>query len=68
MDIEVLSKNVEDHETRIRILEKNDATMLEQIKGLVKELGNLTAWIKALVILMFGSLVGFVFWYIQSLK
>lgn len=65
---------VMNHEVRIADLEKRDVSLQEQISSLCKKLDMLIENIKTAtnVILSVGgifiaSLVGFVFWYIQSL-
>tara|TARA_B100000965_G_C19329698_1_gene642455 strand:+ start:344 stop:562 length:219 start_codon:yes stop_codon:yes gene_type:complete len=64
---EVISR-LDDHEKRIGNLEVNEAKMGEKIENLIEKLDNLTSWIKALVMLGAASLLGFFFWYVQSLK
>ncbi|MCT4566151.1 MAG: hemolysin XhlA family protein [Maledivibacter sp.] len=64
---EVVSR-LDDHEKRIGNLEINDAKMSEKIENLIEKLDSLTTWIKALVMLGITSLVGFFFWYVQSIK
>lgn len=59
---------LDNHENRIKDLEISDAKMGEKLDNLIKQLENLAAWIKALVILGGTSLVGFFFWYIQNIK
>ncbi|WP_432662468.1 hemolysin XhlA family protein [Wukongibacter baidiensis] len=58
---------LDDHEKRIGKLEINDAKMGEKIENLIEKLDSLTSWIKALVMLVATSFIGFFFWYIQSL-
>lgn len=58
---------LDDHEKRIGNLEINEAKMGEKIENLIEKLDSLTSWIKALVMLGATSLIGFFFWYIQSL-
>jgi predicted nuclease with TOPRIM domain len=64
---EKIDSKLENHELRIQSLEKSDVKMNEQINNLIKELSSLTSWVKALVVSIFGTLVGFIIWYIQSL-
>ena len=68
MEQKEIVETVKDHDKRLNKLEISDAAMSEQIKHLISELTNLTGWIKALILMIFGSLIGFVFWYIQTLK
>lgn len=63
---EIVNK-LENHEKRIGKLEISDAKMGEKIESLIEKLDSLTGWIKALVMLVATSFVGFFFWYIQSL-
>lgn len=59
---------LENHEIRIKDLEISDAKLGEKIDNLIKQLENLTAWIKALVMLGGTSFVGFFFWYVRNIK
>lgn len=71
MDCEKKDEVVEklsEHEYRIRELEIKEARISERIEGLISKLDNLTNWIKALVMLGLTSLIGFLLWYIQSLR
>lgn len=61
-------KDLEDHEKRIQTLEKADVQMAEQIKNLIEKMDGLMGWIKALVVVTAGGMLGFLFSYIQSLK
>jgi hypothetical protein len=63
---EIVEK-LDDHERRIVQLEINDARTGEKIQSLIEKIESLTTWIKALVMLGATSLVGFFFWYIQSI-
>ena len=56
-----------DHEKRIIALEKADAEFAIRIENLIEKIDNLTGWIKALVVSIVGTGVGFIIWYIQSL-
>jgi tetrahydromethanopterin S-methyltransferase subunit B len=63
-----------EHEKKIDDLEKSDATNTNEIKNLCKsidnqnkKMGNLTNAIWGLVVGLFLAMVGFLFWYIQSL-
>jgi len=58
---------LDNHADRIRQLELNDAKTVEKIENLIEKLEVLMTWIKALVTLGGTSLVGFFFWYIQSI-
>jgi len=56
-----------DHEKRIVALEKSDAEFAIRLQNLIEKIENLTGWIKALVVSIIGTGVGFIVWYIQSL-
>ncbi len=56
-----------DHEKRIVALEKSDAEFAIRLQNLIEKIENLTGWIKALVVSIVGTGVGFIIWYIQSL-
>ena len=56
-----------DHEKRIIALEKADAEFAIRLQNLIEKIDNLTGWIKALVVSIVGTGVGFIIWYIQSL-
>ena len=56
-----------DHEKRIIALEKSDAEFAIRLQNLIEKIENLTSWIKALVVSIVGTGVGFIIWYIQSL-
>ena len=56
-----------DHEKRIVKLEKTDAEFTIKFDNLCKQLEQLTSWVKALVVSIIGTGVGFIIWYIQSL-
>ena len=58
---------VQDHEKRIVALEKSDAEFAIKLENLLEKIDNLTGWIKALVLSIVGTGVGFIIWYIQSL-
>lgn len=58
---------VKDHERRIVALEKADAEFAIRLENLVEKIESLTSWIKALVVSIVGTGVGFIIWYIQSL-
>lgn len=64
---EELREQVRDHERRIAALEKADAEFAIRLENLCKKLEELTGWIKALVISIITTGMGFVIWYIQSL-
>ena len=56
-----------DHEKRIVSLEKSDAEFAIRLQNLIEKIDSLTSWIKALVVSIVGTGVGFIIWYIQSL-
>ena len=56
-----------DHEKRIIALEKADAEFAIRLQNLIEKIDSLTSWIKALVISIIGTGIGFIIWYIQSL-
>lgn len=62
-----MREQVKDHEKRIVALEKSDAEFAIRLENLIKKIDELTGWIKALVVTLITSGVGFVIWYIQSL-
>jgi hypothetical protein len=62
-----LTETVKDHEKRIVVLEKSDAEFAIRMENLIEKIDSLTGWIKALVISIIGTGVGFIIWYIQSL-
>ena len=62
-----MREQVKDHEKRIAALEKSDAEFAIRLENLIKKIDDLTGWIKALVVTLITSGVGFVIWYIQSL-
>ena len=64
---EDMKDQLRDHEKRIIALEKADAECAIRIENLIEKIDNLTGWIKALVISIIGTGVGFIIWYIQSL-
>lgn len=64
---EELREQVRDHERRIIALEKTDAEFAIRLQNLIEKIDSLTGWIKALVISIIGTGVGFIVWYIQSL-
>lgn len=64
---EELKEQVRDHERRIGALEKADAEFAVRLENLCMKLEELTGWIKALVVSIVGTGVGFIIWYIQSL-
>ncbi|WP_432400898.1 hemolysin XhlA family protein [Wukongibacter sp. M2B1] len=67
VDTQQIINRMDNHEKRIGKLEINDAKMGEKIENLIGKLDSLTSWIKALVMLVATSFIGFFFWYIQSL-
>jgi hypothetical protein len=64
---EEMKTTVKDHERRIVALEKTDAEFAIRMKHLCEKIESLTGWIKALVISIITTGVGFIIWYIQSL-
>jgi hypothetical protein len=56
-----------DHEKRIVALEKANAEFAIRLQNLIEKIDSLTGWIKALVVSIIGTGVGFIIWYIQSL-
>ena len=56
-----------DHEKRIVALEKANAEFAIRLQNLIEKIDSLTGWIKALVISIVGTGVGFIIWYVQSL-
>lgn len=64
---EDLRDQLRDHEKRIVALEKSDAEFAIRLQNLIEKIDSLTSWIKALVISIVGTGVGFIIWYIQSL-
>ena len=64
---EEIREQLRDHERRIVALEKSDAEFAIRLQNLIEKIDNLTGWIKALVVSIVGTGVGFIIWYIQSL-
>ena len=64
---EEIREQLRDHEKRIIALEKADAEFAIRLQNLIEKIDNLTGWIKALVVSIVGTGVGFIVWYIQSL-
>jgi len=56
-----------DHEKRIVALEKANAEFAIRLQNLIEKIDSLTGWIKALVVSIITTGVGFIIWYIQSL-
>jgi hypothetical protein len=56
-----------DHEKRIVKLEKTDAEFTIKFGNLCKQLEQLTSWIKALVLAILTSGIGFFIWYVQNI-
>ena len=74
MDDAVLKVKVREHDNLLREygrrldkLEQDTAEFRVHIKNLCKKIDELTGWIKALVVSIIGTGVGFIIWYIQSL-
>ena len=64
---EEVREQLRDHEKRIVALEKADAEFAIRLQNLIEKIENLTGWIKALVVSIITTGVGFFIWYIQSL-
>ena len=64
---EEVKDQIRDHEKRIIALEKSDAEFAIRLQNLIEKIDSLTGWIKALVVSIITTGVGFVIWYIQSL-
>jgi len=64
---EELKDQLKDHEKRIVALEKANAEFAIRLQNLIEKIDSLTGWIKALVVSIIGTGVGFIIWYIQSL-
>jgi hypothetical protein len=64
---EEVKEQLRDHEKRLVALEKADAEFAIRLENLVEKIESLTSWIKALVVSIVGTGVGFIIWYIQSL-
>jgi len=64
---EEIREQLRDHEKRIVALEKADAEFAIKLENLLEKIDSLTGWIKALVVSIIGTGVGFIIWYIQSL-
>lgn len=62
-----VKETLRDHERRIVMLEKADAEFAIRLENLIAKLESLTGWIKALVVTVVSTGVGFIIWYIQSL-
>ncbi len=66
--MEDIKITVKDHEQRLVALEKADAEFAIRLENLLEKIESLTGWIKALVVSIAGTGVGFIIWYIQSLR
>lgn len=64
---EEMKQTIKDHEKRIVCLEKTDAEFAVRLENLCKKLDELTGWLKALVVAIATTGLGFFIWYIQSL-
>jgi len=64
---EEVKEQLRDHEKRLISLEKADAEFAIRLQNLIEKIDSLTGWIKALVVSIIGTGVGFIIWYIQSL-
>ncbi len=60
-------EQLRDHEKRIVALEKANVEFAIRLQNLIEKIDSLTGWIKALVVSIIGTGVGFIIWYIQSL-
>ncbi len=60
-------KRLNNHSERLRALETSNAKQEIMIEQLCLKLDSLVSWIKALVVSIVGTGVGFIVWYIQSL-
>lgn len=58
---------IREHDRRLDKIEQETAEFRVHIKNLCKKIDELTGWIKALVLAIVGTSVGFLIWYIQSL-
>lgn len=71
MDVCAFHKDAEaqlnDHENRIRRLEKDSTEMLVRLDNLCKQIAELTSTIKRAIYGAGAIGIGFVIWYIQSL-
>lgn len=64
---EEINNRLNNYGERIKKLEISEARTGEKIESLIEKLDSLTNWIKALVMLGATSLVGFFFWYVQTI-
>ena len=62
-----IREQLREHEKRIIALEKTDAEFAIKLQNLIEKIDSLTGWIKALVVSLIGTGVGFIIWYLQSL-
>ncbi len=60
-------ETLRDHEKRIHKLEISEATFSERLVTLFNKIDELTWWMKALVMMSVTYLLGFLFWFIQSI-
>jgi len=63
----IYKETLQDHEKRLRRLEESSIRLAERMEVVCKKLESTTSWIKTLVVAIVLQLVGFFFWYIQSL-
>ncbi len=63
-----VKEQLKDHEKRITFLEKTDAEFAIRLDNLLEKIESLTSWVKWLVISIVTTGVGFIIWYIQSLR
>jgi len=64
---EEIREQLRDHEKRVIALEKSHAEFAIRLQNLIEKIDSLTNWIKAFVVSIVGTGVGFIIWYIQSL-
>ncbi|SNT18514.1 hypothetical protein SAMN05446037_10499 [Anaerovirgula multivorans] len=62
-----ISDRLNKHDERLRDLERINEGYNQKFIILFKKLDELTAWIKALVMLGGATLLGFFFWYVQNI-
>lgn len=56
-----------EHEKKIDVLEKSDATNTTEIKNLCRQIGSQTKAIWGLVTAILMVLIGFFIWYVQNI-
>lgn len=65
--IDMLERSRDDHEERIQDLEKADVKLFTSIDNLIKQMQEVTAWIKWFIISLILGFGGFFIWYIQGM-